>query len=58
MSETSNDKAPSSDCGVCLVEHDDEIHAATLRVRAWYRGHVTRYFVEEEIEEIQEECVA
>lgn len=25
------------DCHVCLIEHDPEIHAATLRVREWFR---------------------
>ena len=62
MTETSENRPPSNDCRVCLVEHDDDIHAATLRVRAWYRGYVTRYFVEEEIEEeievLHEQCVA
>ena len=28
------DLAPFSECSVCLGEHDDEIHAATLSVRA------------------------
>lgn len=27
-------------CKVCLVEHDDEIHAATNRVHAWLRAQV------------------
>jgi hypothetical protein len=27
-------------CPVCLVEHDPEIHAATLRVRAWFQRQV------------------
>ncbi len=24
-------------CKVCLIEHDPEIHDATLRVRHWFR---------------------
>jgi hypothetical protein len=24
-------------CKVCLIEHDEEIHAATLRLREWLR---------------------
>ena len=27
-------------CKVCLVQHDDEIHAATNRVHAWLRAQV------------------
>jgi hypothetical protein len=28
------------DCDVCGVRHDPEIHAATLRLRAWFKRHV------------------
>lgn len=31
-------------CKVCLMEHDEEIHAATLRVRAWFRAQVTKHW--------------
>ena len=31
------------ECRVCLGEHDEEIHSATLAVRAWYRSEVTKY---------------
>jgi hypothetical protein len=34
------------ECRVCLGEHDEETHCATLAVRAWYRSEVTKYFVE------------
>jgi hypothetical protein len=27
-------------CKVCLIEHDEEIHAATLRLREWLRERV------------------
>jgi hypothetical protein len=30
------------DCTVCLVDHDEEIHAATTRVHVWFRNQVTR----------------
>ena len=30
------------DCPVCLAEHDDEIHAATVSIREWFRGEVTK----------------
>jgi hypothetical protein len=30
-------------CRVCLDEHDDEIHAATISVRERLREEVTRY---------------
>ena len=29
------------ECRVCLCPHQDDIHAATLRVRAWQREQVT-----------------
>ncbi len=28
-------------CRVCLVEHDDEIHAATLSIHSWFQEQVT-----------------
>jgi len=31
-----------------MVPHDDEIHAATLSLREWFRYEVTKYFYEEE----------
>lgn len=30
-------------CRVCLVEHDEDIHAATLRVREWFRDWVLMF---------------
>lgn len=35
------------ECSVCLLEHDDEIHAATLSIRRWWREKVTQYLYEE-----------
>jgi len=32
------------DCRVCMGAHDDEIHAATVAVRRWFRGEVTKSF--------------
>jgi hypothetical protein len=34
------------ECRVCLGEHDEETHRATLAVRAWYRLEVTKYFAD------------
>ena len=34
-------------CDVCLVEHDEEIHSATLSLREWHRMEVTKYLYEE-----------
>jgi hypothetical protein len=31
-------------CKVCLVPHDDEIHAATLSVHTWFHDQVTQGF--------------
>jgi hypothetical protein len=30
------------DCKICLLEHDDEIHAATLSLHQWLRDRITR----------------
>jgi hypothetical protein len=32
------------ECKICLVEHDEEIHSATLSVHEWLREKVTRFF--------------
>ena len=32
------------ECSVCLGDHDDEIHAATLSVKSWFRDEVTKSF--------------
>ncbi|HEV3330673.1 MAG TPA: hypothetical protein VG096_06820 [Bryobacteraceae bacterium] len=34
----------SNECSVCLGEHNDEIHAATVSVRGWFREEVTKSF--------------
>lgn len=34
----------TTDCHICLGPHDDEIHAATLSVRRWFRDEVTKGF--------------
>jgi hypothetical protein len=43
-------------CRICLVEHDPEIHEATLGVRRWFAYEVTKYFADEpeEYEELEE----
>ena len=33
-----------AECPVCFGEHDDDIHAATLSVRQWFREEVTKSF--------------
>jgi hypothetical protein len=33
----------TQDCKVCLVQHDEEIHAATNRVHARFRAQVTKH---------------
>ncbi len=37
-------RARTADCRVCLGQHDDEIHEATLSVRRWFRDEVTKSF--------------
>ena len=47
------------DCKVCLVEHDEEIHAATMSIREWLRSRVLRSFNDDEaLPEIQEVSTA
>jgi hypothetical protein len=33
-----------ADCPVCMGQHDDEIHAATVAVHRWFRAEVTKSF--------------
>jgi hypothetical protein len=33
-------------CKVCLTQHDEEIHAATNRVYAWFRAEVTKHLLD------------
>lgn len=37
-------------CKICLVQHDDEIHAATISVRTWFRNQVTQGFYDDPVE--------
>ena len=34
------------ECRICLGEHNDEIHAATLSVRSWFHFQVTQWLDE------------
>lgn len=36
------------DCPVCYDTHDEEIHAATLRLRGWFHRQVTHSLEEGE----------
>jgi hypothetical protein len=42
MGRGSRSKRENAGCRVCLGDHDDEIHQATLRVRQWFRHEVLR----------------
>ncbi|MGA2116044.1 MAG: hypothetical protein ABSH56_14990 [Bryobacteraceae bacterium] len=42
--------ARGRECRVCMGEHDEETHNATLAVHAWYRSEVTKYFDDAPIE--------
>jgi len=35
----------TGECPVCLGQHEEEIHIATIRVHRWFRTEVTRGFV-------------
>ena len=32
------------ECPVCFGQHEEQIHDATLAVRQWFRGEVTKSF--------------
>ena len=32
------------ECRICLGQHEEQIHDATLSVRQWFRGEVTKSF--------------
>ncbi len=32
------------ECPVCLGQHEEQIHEATLSIRQWFRGEVTKSF--------------
>jgi hypothetical protein len=38
-------RARAVECPVCLGQHEEEIHIATIRVHRWFRTEVTRGFV-------------
>ena len=38
------ESSSGANCKVCLLPHDEEIHAATLAVRQWHRWQVTKGF--------------
>jgi len=40
---------PTSECVVCCVAHDDEIHEATLRIHRWFHWRVTRDFEDDAV---------
>ena len=44
------------DCKICMVPHDDEIHAATLNIREWFFNEVTKHFEDEEAYIIYQEA--
>jgi hypothetical protein len=31
------------DCRICFGPHDQEIHDASVSIRRWFRGEVTKY---------------
>ena len=38
------DSTKVPDCKICMVPHDEDIHSATLAVRRWFGGQVTKHF--------------
>jgi len=46
LTQAPNSRKKEAECRVCFVEHDDAIHAATVRVRLWHRAQVKKYLEE------------
>jgi hypothetical protein len=42
--ETRRGRCRVKECRICLGQHEEEIHDATLSVRQWFRGEVTKSF--------------
>ncbi len=41
-------------CTVCLAEHDEEIHAATLSVHCWFHEQVTLGLFDEPVDALEQ----
>lgn len=39
-----SERTRTGECPVCLGQHEEDIHVATMRVRRWFRAEVTRSF--------------
>lgn len=37
-------RVSAGECAICLGKHEEEIHAATIRVHRWFRSEVTKGF--------------
>ena len=42
--ETRTARYRFTECRVCLGQHEEQVHEATLSVRQWFRGEVTKSF--------------
>jgi hypothetical protein len=42
--ETRRGRDRFKECRICLGQHEEQIHDATLSVRQWFRGEVTKSF--------------
>jgi hypothetical protein len=38
-------RVSAGECPVCLGQHDEDIHIATVRIHRWFRAEVTKGFV-------------
>ena len=46
---TGPDKKAKSECPICYLAHDDEIHEATLRIHRWFSRQVTQSFADDSL---------
>ncbi|HLK47589.1 MAG TPA: hypothetical protein VKT49_05615 [Bryobacteraceae bacterium] len=42
ISRSRSTRVSAGECAVCLGQHDEDIHIATIRIHRWFRGEVTK----------------
>jgi hypothetical protein len=45
VSRNRSTRVSAGECPVCLGQHDEDIHMATVRIHRWFRGEVTKSFI-------------
>ena len=45
VAHSRSSRVSAGECPVCLGQHDEDIHIATIRIHRWFRGEVTKGFL-------------